>query len=246
MNNVDKQIVLVDWLPSVENVSMGLPSNELFFIDPYNSICRGQWKNASERLEVLNDIYGQVFEHVVIKGKQLVCYWPEMNFNTTETYELSKIQNEFRLGISLYKKNYAPIDVGLSYEELMDWKAFAITLIQSIAEDIHLNEELEEVMSLDNSESGVSIFTTRQNGVVNYCYFYQDKISTNKDLLFSELEFFETFESLLSRLSKDFSLYDYVSSFHDRKYEKMFYSYLLKNKNEYNFIPFWKGYLNNN
>jgi len=246
MNKLHNQISLIDWLPSIENVSMGLPSNRLFLIDPYQSFCKGQWQRASENLDVLNDIYGQVFEQTVIKGKQLVCYWPEFSFSPSESFDLAKVQKEFEVEITFFKKNYTPIDGRLSYEELLDWKEFILTLIQSIAEDIQLNQDLEEVMTLSSQKNQIRIFSTHQSGATSYCYFLGKKGDFDREEQLPELEFFNSFEDLLSRVAMDLHLYDCVSDFHDRKYEKLFYKYLLKNKYSYNFIPFWKRSLNYN
>ncbi len=245
MNTINEQLTLIDWMPSKEQVSFELDCDRSFILDPESMEFKNRWSEVDGDVEVLNSLYGKIFDEVVINRKRMICFWPNFEFSASEKYELTKALDKSDISLAYYKKDQRPIYGDMDYTIQKNWKEFVLFIVQSIFEDLRLNEGLQEIMSLKNSTSEITVMKLMGRGEESYICFMDgmtDLLSTDED---QPLQF-TSFNELLDELHFSLNISSFAYSFNDKSYEKRFYNHHLMYKVNTNLIGEWQSAINFN
>ncbi|MHA7129976.1 hypothetical protein [Algoriphagus namhaensis] len=236
MKNVNRKIVFVNWLPSLEKVEMESSIGPVFSIDPTRIEKTASWDSLAENVRVHNEIYGELFEEFVQKGYNLVCFWPDSDCSPTQRYELEKAMSNAHIDFEWYRKNGTPKEHRFSFSELESYKEFLISMLESVCEDLQLNDGLESLMTLKSPEESIEILKLNEDGEEFFLYFRQRKDSDKE----STGVFFESFPSLIQKLKSEINMFHYSYTFQNRLFEKVFYSHLITGGGDFNLVADWE------
>lgn len=250
MNSKRKKIILVDqhiemnpsWLDRFSDQGL-----EVAVLDPVELFVEIDWTRYEEDVQVINQIYSRLFEEVVVNRKRLVCFWPLDEQYGNDWFDLTSLCNLHLYELELYKENFVATDnYGFSFEILKAWKRFVYFLIESLLEDIHSNEQFEEIATLTGEKGSIVLFKMEQNGYVQYAYsatdcFLDFSFNSVHDLKHdgNHLPLFESFNEMLCKLSIQSDLTKYRTKFVDKHLEKAFFNVLAKAFKTENLIQNW-------
>lgn len=250
MNSKIKSIVLVDqhldmnsdWFEKV-----GFQKSDLVLLDPVNLFSELDWTCYEEDVRVINKIYSHLFEEVVMNNKKLVCFWPLAQQLGEEWFNLSSLCKANSFELELYKsKSLEDLTYGFNFEILSSWKSFIHFLIESLFEDIRLNEQFDEIATLKSEQETIILFKLVQDGTIRYSYAFDSDFLelipnqgeyADKDEL--QFQSFESFNEMLEKLLKESDLSLFESRFVDGSLEKAYFSILSKEFKTKNLIENW-------
>jgi len=225
-----------------------LVNNEYLIFDPIELFKELDWTSYENSVQVINQIYSKLFNDFVLENKIMVCYWPTTNFPDNQWFEL--LSHIKKAGITM-EANYL-IAEGIDNEELptllqATWKDLVLEMLESISEDIILNEQLEEIVQLRNGQYSISIFSQVQNDHISYFYISsaqevlefapQYEFEKTRDSRYVEL--FLSFELLLEAIQTNVELSDFTVEFLDHSFEKIYFNSIFKKKVDFNLIEHW-------
>lgn len=250
MNSRNKIIALVD--QHIEKNYKLIPNlksqiNEIVILDPIKLFAEVDWTQFEEDVRVINKIYSQLFDEVVISKKQLVCFWPLSEQFGGEWFELAALCKTNNYDLEVYKSVFLEEDnYGFSNEILRAWKKFVYFLIESLLDDIQLNEEFEEIATLTSDLDSIILFKLEQEGKVRYSFAFESEqviLASNQNLESSRtsnsLPSFETFKEMLETLLRENDLSLYQTKFSDPHLEKAYFNVLAKEFKTKNLIETW-------
>ncbi|MFC3878826.1 hypothetical protein ACFOSV_01490 [Algoriphagus namhaensis] len=249
MKNSKKSISFVDWIPSLEKVRIKENLGDVYFFDPNKIESNGfSWSRMGEDLKTLNAVYGELFDEVVVKGKNLVCYWPNLDFSPSQKYEISKSLKSSGVEMNLFLKEKRGVSetLSFSYSQMEDWKELVMTLIESLCEDLQSNECLEEVMTIKNETIQIEVIKLVEAGEVKFVYFLRESIVINQPQETYTEKVFDSFSSLVIDLLSTFQLSNFGYCFKMSEYEKLFYKEMLQGDAYDNLVLSWEKLLNQN
>lgn len=249
MNSRNKSIVLVDrhleitsdWVSLVNS-----PSTELVTLDPLQLISEIDWTVFEIDVNVINKIYSRLYEKVVVSNKKLVCFWPLSDQFGNEWFELSSLCKANTYELEIYKSALFNNDnYGFSEEVLCAWKKFVYLLIESLLDDIQLNESFEEIAILTSNQGSIILFKLEQNGKFQYS-FAVDSYHPEVERIKLEIQLenccqpsFDTFRELLEKLLGENDLSLYQTKFSDPQLEKAYFSFMAGDFKTKNLIETW-------
>lgn len=250
MNSSSNKIILVDQHIEMNPTWMGKFSNQardLVSLDPVQLFAEIDWTRYEEDVQVINQIYSHLFEEVVINHKRLVCFWPLVEQFGNDWFELASLCNDNQFELEVYKNILFDSDnYGFSSEILRAWKKFVYFLVESLMEDIHMNEQFDEIATLIGENGSIVLFRMEQNGNVRYSFassseYFEIAPDQNNGLLEREnqLPFFDSFNEMLIKLSDGNDLSKYQTKFMDRQLEKAYFNVLAKDFKIKNLIQNW-------
>jgi hypothetical protein len=250
MNSMKRSIVLLDqhigqnsdWLKQ-----LNLKEQEVVIFDPLKLFSVLDWTRYEVDVLVINTVYSQLFEELVMNNKRLVCFWPLDQQFGNEWFELASLCKKNNYEIELYKGSFFDAkSPGISEEILQSWKHFVYVLIESLIEDIQLNEQFDEIATLTSGNETIVLFKLEQEGKIKYSFSFDSDFfelaPTNNGSYSIEnkyLESFDTFNEMLEKLleQNDLSLYEF--KFCDGSLEKAFFNLLSKEFKTTNLIQNW-------
>lgn len=250
MNSRSKRIILVDQHIEMNPTWMGKFSNharDLVVLDPIQLFSEIDWTRYEEDVHVINQIYSRLFDEVVINNKRLVCFWPLVEQFGNDWFELTSLCSDNQFELEVYKHILFDSDnYGFSSEILHAWKKFVYFLVESLLEDIHMNEQFDEIATLIGESGSIVLFRMEQNGNVRYSFastseYFEIAPDQINELFEREnhLLFFESFNEMLMKLLDGNDLSKYQTKFVDRQLEKAYFNVLAKDFKIKNLIQNW-------
>lgn len=246
MNLRNKKIVLWDKINQDRPVwkeRVNTNSQEFYVLDPVELFTKVDWTLYEEDVQVINQIYSKLFDEVVIDKKVLVCFWPLAEQFGNDWFELTNLIKHNQFELEIYKQTALSSEYGLTSEILRGWKKLIYFLIESLLEDIRINEQMDEVATLTSEKGYIVLFRFDQNGIIRYSFassfeyheaghdFSQEGESTP--------HLFDSFDQMLEKLMGEFDLGGYTIKFNDRQLEKTYYNILAKDFKTKNLIQHW-------
>lgn len=250
MNSRNKSMVLVDhhiemnfdWLGK-----MNCKKEDFVILDPEYLFSEMDWTRYEDDVRIINKIYSRLFEEVVMNKKKLICFWPLDQQFGNEWFELASLCTANSYELELYKNlSFEDNKYDFNAEILCSWKRFVFFLIESLLEDIKLNEQFNEIATLKSNQVTIVLFKLEQEGITRYSF------ATDSDFLelapyYNEssagienrVEIFATFNELLEKLLKENDLSLFESKFVDGSLEKAYFRVLSKEFKTKNLIENW-------
>ena len=123
------------------------------------------WTQYDERSQVINQVYSEVFDEIVVNKKSLLCYWPLGDLSEGEWFELQQLFNDKNFELEIHKKEneYFESD-GLNKIVSKKWKEFVLFLLEALLEDIAMNDQIDQIATLTNETGSIVLFRMEQNG----------------------------------------------------------------------------------
>ncbi|WP_232825754.1 hypothetical protein [Algoriphagus litoralis] len=216
-------------------------------MDPVNLFSEIDWTCFEDDVQVINKIYSKYFEDVVLLGKKLVCFWPLAEQMGEEWFELSSLCKSYSYDLEQYKSlSIVDFEYGFNQEILSSWKRFVYFIVESLLEDIQLNEQFDEIATLKSDQKTIILFKLFKEGKVSYSYafdsFFFESDSDKGEKSEMNLpcqESFTSFNEMLDKLIKENDLSQFESRFVDGSLEKAFFSVLSKEFKTKNLIETW-------
>lgn len=247
----NKSIVLVDQLTETQPEMLSILKEqncEIVVLDPVRLFSELDWTRYDEDVAVINKIYARVFSEVVIANKKLVCFWPLSEQFGSEWFEVSNLCKANSYELEIYKSRFFDGEsYGFSREILQAWKGFVYFLIESLLEDIDLNEEPEEIATLTCDRDAIVLFKLQQEGSVRYTFAFNSEhleFATGEEQIGepgaeSGAGSFSSFQEMLLKLLSNNDLSCYQTRFLDTKLEKAYYNILAQEIKTKNLIESW-------
>lgn len=223
-------------------------SNDYLFFDPIELMKEVDWTQYESNTACINTIYKKLFDGFVIENKTLVCYWPATNF--PDSYWDDCVDAAKKAGI-LVEVNSFIEEMNQSDELLIQfqslWKELLVEMIQSVSEDIILNEKLEEIARLENEDYSITIFAQHEIDRINYFYVssvqevfeFVPQYEFEQTSKLHHTHLFETFEALLQAVQSEFDLATLQVEFLNKRLEKIYFNSLLNKNIDLNLIQNW-------
>lgn len=247
MEKYQREIVLIDQFHINRNQFLN-KSKEVYFLDPVELFSKIDWRLFGEDITVTNTVYGELFEAVVINNKKLICYWPHLNIPDNNWFELWSQCKDAKIKTRIiYSEDSCDEVHNLSSSIQETWKTFVIFLMESLCEDIKMNENLQEIAILKCGDDSILLFKLEQNGIRQYSYVQSSENGFDFDYGNVQLKengvnyapVFSSFELLLEKLMLEIDVNSYQTSFLDRVLEKHYFNTILKNCTSKNLIESW-------
>lgn len=250
MNSKNKSIVLVDSqleLTSDWCEQMNFQKDDFVILDPVDLFSELDWTCFEDDVQVINKIYSRLFEEVVLLDKKLVCFWPLAEQMGEAWFELFSLCKTNSYDLEIYKsKSIVDVEYGFNSEILSSWKRFVYFIIESLLEDIRLNEQFDEIATLKSDQKTIILFKLSKEGNVRYAYAFEsaffelDPAKSDDNSIFNQIqESFTTFSEMLDQLVKKNDLSQFESRFVDGSLEKAFFNVLSKEFKSKNLIETW-------
>lgn len=221
--------------------------HDIVILDPIQLFSELDWTHFEYDVRVINRIYSRLFDEIVISNKQLVCFWPLSKQSGSEWIELASLCNQNCCALEIYKsvilsdENY-----GFSEEILEAWMKFVYFLIESLLDDIQLNEDFEEIATLTSDRDSIILFKLELEGRVRYSFAFDSQqmtlgLTPKMDSHRNEFSqpSFETFKEMLVKLLGESDLSLYQTRFADPQLEKAYFNVLAKEFKTKNLIETW-------
>lgn len=247
MEKYQREIVLIDQFHINRNQFLN-KSKEVYSLDPVELFSKIDWRLFEEDVTVTNTVYGELFEAVVINHKKLVCYWPHLNIPDNNWFELWSQCKDAKIKTRIiYSEDSSDEVHNLSSSIQETWKTFVCFLMESLCEDIKMNENLQEIAILKCEGDSILLFKLEQNGIRQYSYVQSSENGFDFDYGNVQLKengvnytpVFSSFELLLGKLMLEIDVNSYQTSFLDRALEKYYFNTILKNCTSKNLIESW-------
>jgi hypothetical protein len=128
-----------------------------------------------------------------------------------------------------------------------NWKDLILELIESISNDLILNEGLAEIALLKNTYSSITIFSQNEGDKLSYFYLtsaqeifeFEPQYAFEKSENSNYVSVFEDFKNLLEAIQSKIDLASYTVDFLDSKLEKVYFNSLMKKNINVNLIQNW-------
>ncbi|RAI90153.1 hypothetical protein [Algoriphagus yeomjeoni] len=258
MNSNPREITLVNQIIKEQLGSfcdLQPNDNECFILNPIDLYSSIDWTKFEEDLDVLNSIYAILFDEFVIARKKIVCYWPSQDYADDKLSEINEYCLSAGVGLNL-ELSQCYVDSGnkMFPEHERLWCSFMLFLVESICEDIKLNEELEEIATLKCDNESILVFSIRENGITRYSYLksqvsifeLEGDIECFKQGLEGGMSSFLNFQELMGFLMNEINIKKYSANFSNSSLEKQYYRAISLNFNSFNLVQQWMANFNQN
>ena len=252
MERIRRKIILTGQRPDSKNLTLDgfqFSNNQYLIFDPISLFAEIDWTDYANNEDVLNFIYGKLFDEFVIENKPMLCYWPKVDFPDSHWFGLLQLANRSGVAIEINFLN----ETGTNDEEIPEvlqhtWKEFLLEMMESLSEDIKLNEGLEEIAFLKSSDLSITIFSQRVEDKLSYFFVnsseaifdFQPQYEFEKLENVNYVEEFESFERLLEKIQNQNKLVLFESSFFDTTLEKVYFNTIRENNYDINLIQDWQ------
>jgi hypothetical protein len=229
--------------------------NDYLFFDPVSLFNEIDWTSAIQESSIINFIYEKIFDGFLIENKTLVCYWPTTDFPDSQWFSLLEFAKKagIRMELNYFNEERNAQDE-IPKELQTNWKELILELIESISNDLILNEGLVEIAQLKSTQSSITIFSQNEGDKLSYFYLTSDQeifefepqYAFEKSENSNYVSVFEEFEDLLVSIQADIDLASYTVNFLDSKLEKVYFNSLMRKNMNVNLIQNWmKSYFLN-
>lgn len=258
MRSLNRRIVLInlsiDQRP-IDWIQLELNEKEAFIFDPVKLFIQTDWTKFEDCVELINIVYQGLFDAVVIENKSLICYWPILNSPDDLWFELlnqcksSGIQPEVN-----YNKDKVPSGKNILPEFQRLWKSFILFMMETLWEDIQLNEGFEEIVCLRNPNESILLFRVEEKVEPKYSYLlsadamfeFEPSLEFQKKGDVHNVPLFTSFKHLMKNLQEEIDLTNYNATFINRDMGRGFLSSIMKKCNSNNLIKNWIEYYSEN
>ena len=245
MKTTKQRIVLTDYLSEANHVFQ--KNCHWYELDPVALFLKMDWTQYDERSQVINQVYSEVFDEIVVNKKSLLCYWPLGDLSEGEWFELQQLFNDKNFELEIHKKEneYFESD-GLNKIVSKKWKEFVLFLLEALLEDIAMNDQIDQIATLTNETGSIVLFRMEQNGGLRYSFASIDDFFDQVPCCVTEptnstnsLPLFNSFMDMLEDLLDDLDLGSYKTQFSDKQLEKTYYNRISKELKVKNLIENW-------
>lgn len=223
-------------------------NNDYLFFDPIDLFHTVDWTSYKSNSVVFNQIYQRLFKAFVMEKKTLICYWPSTDFPDSYWFEFMNYSK--KAGITMEATYFKKVENDtdeLPSELQLIWKELVLELVESISDDIVLNEGLEEIAQLKSVNSSITIFSQRKENKLGFFYMsslhevfeFEPQYEFERGTKHSDIIVFENFESLISALDFQLDLTSFNVEFLNNTLEKVYFKSLLRNNLTINLIQDW-------
>ena len=250
MNSRNKSIVLVDSQLGMNSdwfKKMNVRKGDVVILDPVNLFSAIDWTCYEENVNVINKVYAELFEEVVMNDKKFVCFWPLAEQLGEDWFDLVSLCQSNSYELEVYKSgSIVEVKYGFNQELLSSWNRFVYFLIESLLADIRLNEQFDEIATLKSDQKTIVLFKWLQEGNVKFSFGLESEFfdlepnygdETSK--IHQHLQYFDSFNEMLEKLLKENDLSLFESKFIDGSLEKTYFSVLAKEFKTTNLIEYW-------
>lgn len=217
------------------------------YLDPVGLYEWTDWTEFEEQPDVLNKIYGQLFDEVVLNQKKVVCFWPLTNPGTQSWFEMLSLSALPHVSLHTVLTD---VRAGLGYDLdpkiLSIWQDLLTTMLGSLAEDLSINQQFEEIGTLSSATHSFVLFRTENQSGTQYGFEDIHTFEARVDGMGDTLElgtfithYYDTIEEMLGALSNFGDLSDFSPEFYDKGLEKQFFKLLLSENKPLNLIQKW-------
>lgn len=231
-----------DWLEK-----LNCRKEDFVILDPETIFSEIDWTQYEEDVRVINKIYSRLFEDVVMNNKALICFWPLNQQFGSDWFELASLckVNSYKIEIDNCL-SFDEVNCGFDERILTSWKKFVYFLIESLFEDIQLNEEFDEIATLKSDNETIILFKIERGGKTRYSYSFDSGFlelgldsTGDSDRMDNAFQSFDSFHEMLEKLHKmnDLSLFE--SHFGDISLEKAYFNTLSRKFKTTNLIENW-------
>lgn len=220
MNLRRNSIVLLDHHVEMNSdwpQKMNYKNEDFVILDPVKLFSQIDWITYEDYVRVINKIYSRLFEDVVMNSKTLICFWPFHHQFDVDFIDLGLLckANSYEIEIN---KNLQKDDISYDFDEnkLISWKNLVFFLIESLFEDIQLNERFDQIATLKSDSKTIVLFKLEKEGRIRYSYALDTELldfKLNITGQFNEVNYtvnsFDSFSEMLEKLLKknDLSLF---------------------------------------
>lgn len=251
MNTKSREIILINQLnidQIVSSLNLQINDSEYFMFNPVELFKTIDWTKFEEEPDVINAVYSILFDEFVIARKKIFCYWPNDYQSHKEMQKLNEYCQSARVELSEEERQFYPIESDKmmpEYERL--WSSFILFLVESLCEDIKLNEEIEEIATLKHGNESVVIFSIREDEITHYSYITSQvtlfEVESISDVSSREgrtgVNLFPNFQELISSLQDEINIKEFSTNFSNSALEKQYYNAISRNFNSYNLVKQW-------
>jgi hypothetical protein len=216
-------------------------------LDPLLLFSKIDWTHYEEDVEVINQVYSEVFDEIVVNKKSLVCYWPLEHLYDAEWFELEKLFKDRGFELEIHKKENEYFGLNeLSRTILKQWKGFIYFLLDALMDDLSMNEQMDQIATLSNEHGSIVLFRMEQNGAVRYSFasvldFFDQlqSVGSGVEEDSNGLPLFNSFIEMIENLLVELDLVSYKTQFSDKQLEKTYYNRISKEFKTNNLIKNW-------
>lgn len=245
MKGTKQRIILTDYLSDANHLFQR--NSQWYELDPLLLFSKLNWTDFEENIQIINQVYSEVFDEIVVNKKSLLCYWPLADLFDGDWFELQKLFNERNFELETHKKGNEYFETNeLNKIILRKWKGLVCFLLEALLEDIAMNDQIDQIATLTNDKGSIVLFRMEQNGGLRYSFastedFFDQVPTCLPDLEQSpnSLPLFNSFLDMLDNLLDDLDLDSYKTQFSDKQLEKTYYNRISKEFKVKNLIQNW-------
>lgn len=250
MSSRNNSIIFVDHQVELNSAwlrKINFRKQDFVILDPEKLFSEVDWTRYEDDIRVINKIYSWLFEEVVINNKTMICFWPLHQQYGSDWIELAALckANTYKIEIN---KGLVFDKLNCDFDEitLASWKKLVYFLIESLFEDIQLNEEFDEIATLKSGNKTIILFKLEREGRSRYSYAIDSDFleldsrnTENSAGKPSTFQSFETFNEMLEKLISENDLSHFDPQFGDKSLEKAYFRTLSKKIKPINLIESW-------
>lgn len=174
MNTKRREIILINQINNTSNISSNSiqhNDSECFVLSPVSLFAKVDWTRFEEDVEVINKIYSMLFDEFVIARNKLLCFWPSVHLADNSIIKLGEYCRGARIELDIDDTlpHFVNEDKMLPEFEKI-WKSLILFIVESVCEDVSLNESIEEIATLKRGNESILVFSIRDNEMISYSY----------------------------------------------------------------------------
>ncbi|REG91025.1 hypothetical protein [Algoriphagus antarcticus] len=251
MYSLRREIVLVNEIGNEQNCKQHkshLDDNKCFVLDPVFLYSTLDWTKFEDDLDVLNSVYAMLFDEFVIARKRLLCYWPNEDFHDHGFIKLSEYCRASRINIEVGEVNHHLANEDKMLPEFEGlWKSFILFIVESLCEDVKVNEAIEDIGTLKCDSESVWIFSISENDMIHYSYLksqvalfgFKSESDLSEMICSEDAVLFSSFNELVSSLQSEIDIKKFSANFSNSALEKQYYRAFCQNFQSSNLVQQW-------
>jgi hypothetical protein len=251
MRSLDRKIVIVNQAMDQRSLTCNqlvMSGEDCFFLDPIKLFAQLDWTKFEDSAEVINIVYADLFESIVMENKSLICYWPNLNFPDDLFFELLGHCKSADIQVMInYINDQSNIDDEMLPEYQQLWKSFILFMVNSLCEDLQFNKGFEEIASLKTSTESILLFKMEKNRESKFSYFLsvdsffelEPNFNMQHQFDVNSAPLFDSFEHMMEKLHLEIDLEKYSATFSNRAMEKVYFHSIIKKSTSKNLITHW-------
>lgn len=245
MKGTKQRIIFTDYLSDGNHL---FQSNGLTYaLDPLLLFSKLNWSDYEENIQIINQVYSEVFDEIVVNKKSLICHWPLNDHFDWDWLEIQKLFIERKFEFETHKKENEYLDSKvLNKIILKKWKGLVCFILEALLDDMAINDQIDQIATLTNENGSIVLFRMEQNGDLRYSFASTDAFfdqiptcSEDQSKSTNSLPLFYSFMDMLENLLDELDLISYKTQFSDKQLEKTYYNRISKEFKIKNLIQNW-------